>query len=344
MVARALIQIKSPLVACHQILGLPALIRTLKALTQAGCNKLVLVGADDHIIPPLLKKYGFNKIVHLMTIVPKNLTDFLVLSGETHYDPEFIRWMVRGNVNFPDPYLKNVPASWWGPLDSSQAVGWARKKLFKNIYHHTEGWVDRYVNKAVSFRISKVLLKTSIHPNQITFCYLLLALFSCFLLMQTDYAWRVFGVFLMYFSSLLDLSNREVANLKLMTSSEDRPLQTLVNDVAKNLFFVGLFVGIYRATQLSIFLSVGAFSLLLSLFVSVMLYYHKKSHKAHWIERIQPAFKKDFLILVIFIFIIADLQITLFWIAVTFIAIAFVVHFASLCLLIARKFKKGLRV
>lgn len=362
MVLRALVQIRSPVIACRHILGLPALIRTLKSLYQSGCKKFVLVGADEKIVPPLLKKYGFNKIVHLMPIMPKKLEDFLVLSGETHYDPEFIRWMVKGNVYSPEPYLKEVPGSWWGPLDGPHAARWVEKKLLSTIHQSTEGWAARYINKPISFRLSRLLVKTPITPNQITFACLALAVLACFLLMQTHYLWRVVGALIMYFSSVLDGCDGEVARLKLQTSKTGAWLDTVVDDVANNLFLTGLFVGIYRTTQEILFIQAGLFILVLSVLISAMLYYQlikvrksanakdfkplwgEKESRQSWFEWIRPVMKRDFFIGVLLIFVLFDLRIPLFWIAAVSILITFFVHLVSFGALLAKRIRKEIQI
>jgi len=344
---RALIQINSPIVACRNILGLPALIRTLMALRRAGCQKIAIVCKEATIFPSLLKKYGLDKTTHVMSLVPKNLKDFLVLSGEVHYDPDFIKWMVQGNVNFPDPYYKEVTSSWWGPLEGPHAVEWAEEKLFKIINDKREGLVERSFNKPITTFFSKILANTHRSANQVSLSALLMALFSCFLLYQNNYGWRLLGVLAMFLFLIFSETDGELAQIKLQLNNKGVWVNRLVNDISVNLLIAGLFLGIYQSNHDSIYISVGFLLLLLNLLSVLMTYYHlvkRHSKKNPWFEILSRYLKKDLLVAVMLVLLVADLRVFLFWTVGLMSAISFITHLTSFVMVVMRKVKRGIEV
>lgn len=347
---KALIYIHSPVIACRRILGLPALVRTIASLSQAGLKQILLIGPDGGIIQPLLRKYGWMDGVRQQEkIQPDEIGEALILSADYHFDPNFISWMVQNKVRNFDEVLDQVSATWWQKLDATDgALSQAADKIFSTIRQKTEGWVAPLINKPISFWISRRLVQTGVTPNQITAVNLALAGLGAFLLAWPSYGGRLIGAFIMYLTSILDGCDGEVARLKCLRSPFGAWFDTVADDLANNLFFIGLFSGLYLSAKNLLFLQVGWMAVAFSFGVSAVIYHQlisknlggdvasfqavwssKSQGEKGWFNRIRPIMKRDFFIAVFLVMIIFDLRVPLFWLATVATLITFLVYLVS---------------
>jgi phosphatidylglycerophosphate synthase len=287
----------------------------------------------------------------------KNGHDFKALFWPPHYhlDPDFISWLIH-NPHIPfEEALKQVPSTWWQEIKTKTDLKIAEAKLLKNIQNKTEGWVAPRFNKPISFALTRSLIKTPITPNQITFLNLGVALTAFFLLIHTSYAARILGALVMQFSSIVDGCDGEVARLKLMTSRFGAWADTVMDDVANNLFFCALFLGLSRSGSGPVFVTLGWVTFGASVCVSVFIYQqlivqkrgaHAKDFnpawnegkKGSWFDRLRPVMKRDFFVVVMLVFFILDLRVPLFWISVIGTWATFFVYGASFVMELKARF------
>ena len=81
--------------AFKPLLSLPAFIRTLRVLKQNGVDDIYLVTPDFSQIQNILKEYNPDFRVSFIDKLPENTENSLFLSGSYHYDPDFIRFLLR---------------------------------------------------------------------------------------------------------------------------------------------------------------------------------------------------------------------------------------------------------
>ncbi|MDO8519639.1 MAG: CDP-alcohol phosphatidyltransferase family protein [Deltaproteobacteria bacterium] len=331
------IRVDSIEIATRKILGLPVLVRTLKALEKEGVSPIFVITPD-----PIELKKRLPSVPGLFVTNPPQ-KGAVHLSGNFHYDPDFISWAVHNHILNPHERLKEVPERWWEDLRDEKSFKRAGKKLFANIKAKTEGWVAPHLNKPVSFFLTRFLVRTSITPNQITLANLFIALAAALLMAGTDYGTRLWGAGLMYFSSIVDGCDGEVARLKMLSSKKGAWFDTIADDLSNNLFYAAIFVGLFRSLGDLFYLQGGLVVIMMSLGVSMVIYDQLlKGSSANakdfrlgyktWLEYLRPAMKRDFFIAVIFILMVLDLRTTVFWISGGAIAATFILYVVSFTL------------
>lgn len=331
-------------VSLTKILGLPVIVRTVKAVIAAGCSRVVIVAETPPELEEALK--GTSVPLIFVSKRPEPREGRIFFSGDAHYDPDYIRSIINGEAGGKERDL------WTQKLDGPNSFKQAERKLFENIRRKTEGWVAPRINKPVSFFITKYLVLTPVTPNQITLVNLLVAATAFFFLVGTDYVSRISGALLMYASSIIDGCDGEVARLKLMTSKAGAWFDTVVDDVSNNLFLLALALGLYASTHDALYFAVGMAALGMSAGATAVIYHqlltrvstgnakdfapawqsNARTHGKTWFERFRPLLKRDFFIAVIFIFVVLDLREIVFWMGFAAAGIAFILYSYSLIL------------
>jgi len=134
----------------------------------------------------------------------------------------------------------------------------AESAVFAELVRGDLGFVARYLNKPVSFFITRHLLcHLPFSPNQVTLAAALVGLFGAVLLASGNYAFMVWGFFLAHVQSILDGCDGELARVRFRRSVLGEWLDTLVDDGLNVVIFAALGIGFYRATGRGLFLGAG---------------------------------------------------------------------------------------
>ena len=107
---------------------------------------------------------------------------------------------------------------YWLDVDDNNALKNAKSLLFENLKKNTDGPISTILNRPVSSKISELLLKTNITPNQISLISFIIGLFGALFFSNGDYISLVIGGILVHLSSIIDGCDGEVARLKLVES------------------------------------------------------------------------------------------------------------------------------
>ena len=107
---------------------------------------------------------------------------------------------------------------YWLDVDDDNALKNAKSLLFENLRKNTDGPISTILNRPISSKISELLLKTNITPNQISLISFIIGLFGALFFSNGDYFSLVIGGILVHLSSIIDGCDGEVARLKLVES------------------------------------------------------------------------------------------------------------------------------
>jgi len=139
------------------------------------------------------------------------------------------------------------------------------RRAFKNAEHHLITWlrkpsdgpISRYLNRPLSTRITKLLVRTDITPNQITLLSFLLSMGAAVSFFFTSYIPLLFGGILAQISSIIDGCDGEVARLKFRESSFGSWFDAVLDRYADAFMLFGLTFHTYSKSENLLFLAIG---------------------------------------------------------------------------------------
>lgn len=112
----------------------------------------------------------------------------------------------------------DIKGSYWIDVDDEKAFRKAENILLANLKKTSDGPVSRHLNRPISIRISKYLLKKSITPNQISFFAFALSMLGALFFFLGGYVNLLTGGILAQLSSIIDGCDGEIARLKFQAS------------------------------------------------------------------------------------------------------------------------------
>ncbi len=134
----------------------------------------------------------------------------------------------------------------------------AEDAVFAELLRGDLGLVARYLNKPVSFRITRYLLcRLPVTPNQVTLGAAAIGLVGCGLVASGQHAFMVLGLFLAHVQSVLDGCDGELARVRFQQSAIGEWLDTVVDDALNLALFAALGVGMWRASGSVVTLAAG---------------------------------------------------------------------------------------
>ena len=131
----------------------------------------------------------------------------------------------------------------------------------------TDGPVSRYLNRPISVRITKCLLKTNITPNHVSFLSFVLSLIGGIFFFLGGYINLVVGGILAQVSSIIDGCDGEIARLKFQVSDFGEWFDAVLDRYADAMLLFGLTLHIYSANR-SIFPLLIGFTAIIGTFVN----------------------------------------------------------------------------
>jgi len=156
----------------------------------------------------------------------------------------------------------SISPKFWLDIDTEKDLVKAEKLLLKNLTKPTDGPVSKYLNRPLSTRLTRFLVRTRLTPNQLTFISFLISLLAGGLFALGKYPALVLGGIMAQFASILDGCDGEVAKLKFQKSDYGAWFDAVLDRYADALLILGACFGhwlVYH--QLSIWL-VGFFAIL----------------------------------------------------------------------------------
>jgi phosphatidylglycerophosphate synthase len=125
-------------------------------------------------------------------------------------------------------------------LDGPAAARQAEWKLLRGLPKSFQGPADALVNQHISLRITRLLCRTPITPNQVTAAALLVGLVAAVLLAGASRASVAAAGALIFLQNLLDSCDGELARLRYQFSAFGQWLDNIADDVVDAALMVGL--------------------------------------------------------------------------------------------------------
>ncbi len=151
----------------------------------------------------------------------------------------------------------DIGDAFWIDVDDARAVKRAEKLLLDRLPKSTDGPVARHLNRPLSKRLSRHLVRSSVTPNQISlFCFGVSAL-AAGLFAMGGHLLLALGAVFAQFASVIDGCDGEVARLKLRESSFGGWFDAVLDRYADAILLFGLTWHAFVARDASIVLIVG---------------------------------------------------------------------------------------
>lgn len=125
----------------------------------------------------------------------------------------------------------------------------AERWFMKSLGKSQDGWVARNIDRRISTRISRWLIRANARPLHATFAAFLFGLAGCVMLLRGDYASVLLGTILLYGFSILDGCDGEIARACYRDSAAGRRVDLIVDTLINLLFIICLGVGLGRMRE-----------------------------------------------------------------------------------------------
>jgi CDP-L-myo-inositol myo-inositolphosphotransferase len=137
----------------------------------------------------------------------------------------------------------DISDKYWLDVDDNVALKNANSLLIEQLKKSTDGPVSRILNRPISLKISEMLLKTGITPNQISLFGFFIGILGALFFSFGDYIYLVIGGVLVHLSSIVDGCDGEVARLKLIETKYGGWFDAVLDRYADAIIIFGMIYG-----------------------------------------------------------------------------------------------------
>lgn len=231
----------------------------------------------------------------------------------------------------------DVGDGYWQDVDTPEMLAHGEKTLLGRLVKPTDGWVSRHINRPVSTRISRWLVRTPVTPNMVTLATFLTGLAGAWSVLDGTYWSVLLGALLFQVSSILDGCDGEVAVLTFRESKYGSWLDTVTDNLTYLAFFAAVVWAYAGGSGETVIRTLGLGSVaVVAASMLVMYYYllqtggsgslvrfnrafaaHAVGRRRHLFSRLLNLFrmmaKRDFFTMLLLCFAALDLLNWMFW-------------------------------
>ena len=137
----------------------------------------------------------------------------------------------------------DVSDKYWIDVHDRKALKKAKSLLIEQLAKLTDGPIARVLNRPLSLKISEILLKTRITPNQVTLLSFFTGIIAAVFFYLGDYIYLLIGGVLVQMSSVVDGCDGEIARLKLRQTNYGGWFDAVLDRYADGLIIFGMIYG-----------------------------------------------------------------------------------------------------
>ncbi len=142
--------------------------------------------------------------------------------------------------------IKSAPDGSWKLLTTPAEIPACERALLRRNGKSQDGFVSRHLNRRVSRRVSRWLLKLPISPSLWSMLIFVLPIVACFAFVGGTYLGFVVGAAIFQLYSILDGCDGEIARAKFMQTEFGRRFDSLCDLVGNLMLAVSLGFGLAR--------------------------------------------------------------------------------------------------
>jgi len=152
--------------------------------------------------------------------------------------------------------------NFWIDVDDKTDRKNAELLICNKLKKDTDGPVSQILNRPISLRITKLLLKTRITPNQISILSTVIGLVGASFFFSGEYFYLILGGILIHIHSIVDGCDGEVARLKLRQTKYGGWLDSVLDRYVDAAIIFGLAYGYWSITGDVTIWIIGFFALI----------------------------------------------------------------------------------
>jgi phosphatidylglycerophosphate synthase len=252
---------KAPFALTQRILGLTTPLRLALTAQAAGARAIAVADGSAHEEVKRLLSDGRLRLKVIDEADRPSLLEFRSSSPSVRAPAnavvlrDSLRGLLasaKGELTLPHDSLGVMLVS-----DRSSAAD-ARRMLLRSLRKPQDGWTSRYLNRYISLTLTRLLVATSLKPNQVSVGILGVGLLGAWLASRGTYESMLLGAALFQAQSILDGCDGEMSRLTFRGSRLGEWLDTVGDDLTNYGFFAGAAWGLYASSGRAVYLALGA--------------------------------------------------------------------------------------
>lgn len=136
----------------------------------------------------------------------------------------------------------------WRFLEDSNEISGSERRFLRRAGKSQDGFVSKFLNRPISQRVTRLLLKFPITPTAWTLSIFMLPIICFAFLLRGDYISILIGTVIYQIYSILDGCDGEVARAKYLESKAGGRIDDFCDIVGGLLFVIGLGFGLYYSS------------------------------------------------------------------------------------------------
>jgi CDP-L-myo-inositol myo-inositolphosphotransferase len=151
----------------------------------------------------------------------------------------------------------DIKDDFWIDVDDEKAFKKTEDKLLANLEKPSDGPISRYLNRPISIRISKYLVKTNFTPNFISVLSFILCCIGAIFFFFGNHLYLLIGAVFAQISSIIDGCDGEIARLKFKETEFGAWFDAVLDRYADAFLLFGLTYYVYFLSGNFLYLLIG---------------------------------------------------------------------------------------
>ena len=307
-----------------EIAGMTVLDRLVVTCHLAGCNPIYIV---SETVSQLRRADALRIETQVVSVRPELVESHLVISGGVLVERRDLEELIERRAQLMSPSGAPLPArmSDAGSLtivaqgvaiavNDTASAHQAERALWKSLTSTADGVVDRFFNRPVGRVLSKLLVHTSISPNQVSIVSILIGVASGWFFATGRF---VPGAIILQICAIIDCVDGDLARALFKQSFMGKWLDLVGDQIVHLAVFLGIGIGVARtnpttpALLLGISAAIGVVFCLLVLLRGMRI---ESDRRFLFSKLVDAAANRDFSLLLLILALLGKMELFL-WMA-----------------------------